>query len=83
MNSVSVYRSPCEVLKKVNDLFQGDSELDVKVRTLLAESELKSKQLSIELHKYKPNFYKRWERNLTANQDDTRRKDKNYKYVKL
>jgi len=82
MNNFSVYRSPCEVLRKINDLFQGDTELDKKVRNLLAESEDKSKRMSIALTKYEPNFYKVWDKNPTANEDGIRRKSNNYKYGK-
>lgn len=80
MNNISLYRSPCEVLRKLNDLFQGDTKLDKEVRALLAESELKSKNMSIALHKYEPNFYKTWDKNKNINNN---RKDSNYKYVQL
>jgi len=82
MNNTSVYRSPCEVLRKINDMFQGDGETDRMVRELLAESERKSKAMSIELHRFVPDFYKIWDKNEQADSDSRRRKLPNYKYVK-
>ena len=43
MNNANYMRSPCEVLREINDLFQGDTEKDEKVRKLLAEAEAKTK----------------------------------------
>ena len=83
MNNTSVYRSPCEVLRKINDMFQGDGEISVKTRQLLAECEEKAKQMSIHLSKYEPDFYQRWDKNDTANDDGVRRKMETYKYHKL
>ncbi len=80
MNNVSVYRSPCEILRKINDKFQGDSKEDVEVRQLLAECEEMSKQMSIEVHKFNPDYFKSWPTNRTVNQDDNFRKQPTYKY---
>ena len=83
------YRSPCEVIREINDLFQGDGELDKVVRKKLAEAEAKAKDMSIHLSKYEPNYYKKWELNEDANEDFTfRQKGHNepketYKYHKL
>jgi len=60
MNNANYMRSPCEMLRLINDMFQCDTPLDIKVRELLAEAENKSKQMSIELSKHQPNFHERW-----------------------
>ena len=85
----SPYRSPCEVIREINDMFQGDTGIEKRVRKLLAEVEAKAKDMSIHLSKYEENYYKKWEKNLDANEDFLRRqKDHNtpketYKYHKL
>jgi len=85
----SAYRSPCEVVREINDMFQGDSFQDQEVRKLLAEVEAKAKDMSIHLSEYEPNYYKHWEKNKDANDDARfRQKDNNtpketYKYHKL
>jgi len=85
----SAYRSPCEVVREINDMFQGDSFQDQEVRKLLAEVEAKAKDMSIHLSKYEENYYKKWDRNKDANDDFRfRQKDRDtpketYKYHKL
>ena len=79
----SAYRSPCEVLREINDLFQGDTDLDRIVRKKLAEAENKAKDMSIHLSKYEKNYYKKWERNVDANSDDAFRTRKEYKFHKI
>ena len=79
----SAYRSPCEVLREINDMFQGDTEKDKKVRQLLSEAESKAKAMSIALTVYEPNFYKGWDRNKDANRDDAFRTRKEYKFEKI
>ncbi len=85
----TAYRSPCEVVREINDLFQGDSELDRIVRKKLAEVEERAKDMSIHLSEHEPNYYKKWERNVDANSDFTfRQVDHNtpketYKYHKI
>ena len=85
----SNYRSPCEVIREINDIFQGDTGVEKKVRKLLAEAEAKAKDMSIHLSKYEPNYYKKWEINKDSSVDFLRRqKDHNtprddYKYHKL
>ena len=76
----SAYRSPCEVLREINDRFQGDSEFDKWVREKLAEAEMKAKDMSIHLTVYEENYYKKWERNKDANRDDAFRTRKEYKF---
>lgn len=82
-------RNPCEVLREINDMFQGDGELDKTVRMKLAEVEAKTKEMSLFIDKYDKNFHERWERNENANEDFLRRhEDKNtprgtYKYHQI
>lgn len=83
MTRTSMYRSPCEIIRKINDMFQGDGAKDKRVRELLSECEEKAKYMSIELTKYVPNFYNVWDKNKTANRDDEFRSRNNYKYHKL
>ena len=83
MNRTSPYRSPCEILRKINDIFQGDTELDKRIRRLLAESEKKAKDMSHHLSVYEPNYFMKWDTNKEANRDDAFRSRKEYKYDKI
>lgn len=67
----SAYRSPCEVLREINDLFQEDTEEHKLIRRLLADAESKAKDMSKHLTVYEPNYYKKWEKNKNANEDFT------------
>lgn len=60
MRTSSPVRSPCELLRKINDMFQGDSERDLKVRRLCAEAESATKRLAQELNKHKKEAWKGW-----------------------
>lgn len=83
MNNANYMRSPCEVIRLVNDMFQGDSALDEKVRYLLAEAELKSKLMSIELSKHNDSFHHRWPREPLYDQRIKLRKSPGYKFYKM
>jgi len=83
MNRTSPYRSPCEILRKINDMFQGDTELDKRIRRLLAESESKAKDMSTHLSVYEPKYFEKWDLNKEANRDDAFRSRKEYKYDKI
>ena len=83
MNNANYMRSPCEVLREINDLFQGDTEKDEKVRKLLAEAEAKTKRMSIELTKYDQKYYLTWWDDILDYSDRLiRRKNPSYKYYK-
>ena len=83
MNNANYMRSPCEVLREINDLFQGDSEKDELVRKLLAEAEAKTKRMSIELTKYDQKYYLTWWDDILDYSDRLiRRKNPSYKYYK-
>ena len=85
----SAFRTPCEVLREINDIFQGDEELDKIVRKKLAEVEAKTKEMSLFIDKYDKKFHERWERNTDSDVDFLRRhQDHNtpketYKYHEL
>ena len=85
----SEFRTPCEVLREINDIFQEDDELDQVVRKKLAEVEAKTKEMSLFIDKYDKKFHQRWERNKDATNDFLRRQSdnnsprKDYKFHKL
>jgi hypothetical protein len=80
MFTASPMRSPCEIIRKINDKFQGDSEQEVEIRKLCAEAERGSKQLAKELNKYKKNAWLGWWAiNSTYKADIDRRLNENYK----
>ena len=79
----SVYRTPCEVLREINDLFQGDEEIDRIVRKKLAEVEAKTKEMSLFIDKYDKKFHERWKPNVDANVDAEFRETETYKYHKI
>lgn len=85
----SAFRTPCEVLREINDLFQGDTNIDIIVRKKLAEVESKTKEMSLFIDKYDKNFHQRWEKNVDSDSDfNFRQGDHNtpketYKFHKL
>ena len=80
MRTASPFRSPCEIIRKINDLFQGDDRIDRKVRELCAEAEKGSKQLAQELNKYKKEAWKGWwAENKTYQKDVVNRLRDDYK----
>ena len=83
MNNANYMRSPCEVIRLINDMFQGDSPLDEKVRYLLAEAELKSKLMSIELSKHNASFHHRWPNEPLYAEKIRLRKSPGYKFYKM
>jgi len=83
MNNANYMRSPCEVLREINDLFQGDTEKDELVRKLLAEAEAKTKRMSIELTKCDQTYYLTWwDKILDYSDRLMRRKNPSYKFYK-
>lgn len=82
-------RTPCEVLREINDMFQGDAERDRIVRYKLAEVEAKTKEMSLFIDKYDKKFHNRWELNADVARDfNFRQSGKNtpredYKYYKI
>ena len=49
MRTASSNRSPCELVRKINDLCQEDNDKDNEIRKLCAETEKKAKMLAREL----------------------------------
>ena len=76
-------RSPCEVVREINDLFQGDSELDFIIRKKCAEIEKMAKEMSIEICKIKPNYHEIWQDFKIDKEAQLKRLLPNYKYHKL
>jgi hypothetical protein len=60
MRTAHTERTPCEVIRKINDHFQGNSTLDKEVRLLCAEAEKGTKRIAQELNKYKKNAWAGW-----------------------
>lgn len=83
MNNANVLLSPCELLRQLNDLFQGDTAFDSQIRDKLAQIEEMTKELSICLDKHEPNFQHSWKKNPTYQEDFKRRKLENYKFSKV
>ena len=80
MRTASPLRSPCEMVRKINDMFQGDSDIDRRVRSLCAEAERGSKQLAKELNKYKKQaWHGWWSENTTFKSDAINRLLPDYK----
>lgn len=60
MRTASKVMSPCEVLRKINDLCQGVNAKDNEIRRLCAEGEKKTKMLARELNKHDKNVWLHW-----------------------
>jgi hypothetical protein len=60
MRTASPILSPCELIRKINDLAQGDTVHDLEVRKLCAEAEKQTKRLAQALNKYKKEAWKGW-----------------------
>jgi len=75
-------RTICEVFRDINDLVQGDSEEDKKIRVLLLEAFQMGKSIVMQLLEYNKLFFKDyWEQNPERERkikEDLRR-DINYK----
>jgi hypothetical protein len=51
--SVNRIRTICEICREVNDIHQGDSDIDVQTRELLSEIVTKAKRMVRKLEEYK------------------------------
>ena len=70
----------CEVIRRINDQVQGESDKDDKIRTLCAEALRKAKKVAKELSARDDKILLRmWERNPTFDKDADRRLSDNYK----
>ena len=83
LNNAAPQRGVCEVIREINDLFQGDTELDKLIRLRCAEAERMAKEMSIELCKTVKEYYKRWPENKDYTKDMANRKKAGYKFHKL
>jgi len=59
MRTASTVRSPCELVRKINDLVQGDNEKDLEIRILCSELVKQTKRLAKELN---DNGIRTWEK---------------------
>ena len=50
----------CERLRQINDLCQGDTETEIKIRKLLADIMLYAKKMNATLTEYKRDYDKDW-----------------------
>jgi len=53
MKHANKKRTICEVLRKANDLVQGDTHEEKQIRKLLAEAEIMAKKITTKLIEYK------------------------------
>jgi hypothetical protein len=60
MRNASQERTICEVLREINDLHQGDSEHDIRIRLKLSEAEKMAKRMSLKLLEYNKQIFKDW-----------------------
>ena len=84
MRQASRDRTICEVIRKVNDQAQSESENDVEIRQLCIELEIMAKKMALKLIQYKrevegKGFYRWEEKNPTAEADLERRISELYK----
>lgn len=63
LRTASRLRSPCELLRKINDLAQGDNDKDKKIRKLCFECEKQVKKLARELNKHDADVWVKWWQN--------------------
>jgi len=51
MRTASRFMTPCEALRQINDLCQGDDEKDKLIRELLSDFEILAKRLAREVNR--------------------------------
>jgi hypothetical protein len=69
----------CEVLRRINDMHQADTEHDQEVRRLLVTAEDMGKRMSWKLYEYNKKYDAGWwERNPDYEYDLKRRLSKSY-----
>jgi hypothetical protein len=80
MRTASKWVTLCEVIRRINDQVQTDSEKDKKIRILCADALRKAKKVAKELSERDGKvLLKMWERNPTFDKDAERRINDNYK----
>lgn len=60
MRTASTVRSPCELVRKINDLVQGDSQKDLEIRKLCSELAKQTKRLAKELNNNGIRTWEQW-----------------------
>jgi len=70
----------CDTIRKINDLHQTDSELDLKTRKLCTIAEKMGKRMDAKLREYSMKYDKDWwKKNPRYKEDVERRLDPNYR----
>jgi len=87
IKSASHDRTICEVIRKINDLAQGNDPKDSHIRSLCTEAEIMAKKMALRLIEYKKELggdsWYQWEKNNpTVVEDLKRRLDEAYKVAK-
>ena len=75
--------TPCELLRMINDLCQGDSDKDKRIRELCGACEKQTKRLGQEVNKYNYEIWKEdkwWPVNVAWRRKGRQRAKDNYKY---
>ena len=83
LHKASLKLTPCEYIRKINDLAQSDSENDKKIREYCFNAEKGAKWLADKLYHLSPNIWQGiWKINESFAQDFVRRIKPDYKYYK-
>ena len=83
MRDSSPKATPCELIREINDLCQGDSKKDKDIRALCGAAEKMTKRIALELHRYSKEIWKDekwWKPNIAWKAKGKRRSRSNYKY---
>lgn len=80
MRTASTVKSPCELVRKINDLVQGDSQKDLEIRKLCSELVKQTKRLAKELNDNGVRTWETWwEENPEFKKELPLRLNKDYK----
>ena len=66
LRNTSLHMTPCEYIRLINDLAQGDNEKDELIRKYCYFAEKHAKWLSRNLYKIRPDI---WQNKWTVNED--------------
>ena len=83
MRDSSPKLTPCELIREINDLCQGDTKKEERIRELCGAAEKMTKRIAQELHKYSKEIWKDeqwWKPNIAWKQKGKRRVKDDYKY---
>ena len=82
MKSTWEERTPCEVLREINDLVQDDDKKSRRIRKKLAYAENLVKDMALALRDCNKDALSKgtWEKNKDYEEDAKRRQSKNYRW---